>query len=246
MMKQLAHTHVLITRTEKQAAPLIKKIESLGGKITLFPCIEISPPNDFATLQQFQENMCEYDIAIFTSGNATQPINFSWPKNKTIAIGAGTAKAMRNKKIPVTFISKKFSSEGLLALDVLQNVQDKKIAIFCGENPRPLLAEALSNKGAHVFKVFCYRRALPRYSNEAIQNILKQNITHVLCLSMETLKNLFILTSAFDKKWLSSKQLIVATQSMAKLATKELNLKHPAIVLNTIDEASIINALKLE
>lgn len=163
----LRGARIVITRPARQAAGLAQQIAALGGKPVMFPAIVILPPADCSALERAQRNLPQYDYAVFVSANAVEygvgdPA--SWPSHLVaLAPGPGTASVLAavgigQVRIPATTMD----SEGLLALPELADATGKRIVIYRGSGGRGLLGETLSERGAQVDYVECYRRAKPR------------------------------------------------------------------------------------
>ena len=222
MQKKLS---VAITRPAHQAEPLAKLITAAGGKTLIFPTIEILPIADNQNLSQAVANLSQYSLIIFLSANAvaaalplmTQP----YPAN-IVAIGPGTAKALQTYGITTVQLPNTYNSEGILELPLLQNISGKKIAIFCGENPRPLLKAALDQRSAEVDEVICYRRGCPSIDPlPARKQWQDADINLIISTSSESLANLcqlFINTSTAD--WLLPIPLLVISPQVAAQARR--------------------------
>ena len=166
----LQGARIVITRPARQSAGLAQQIAALGGKPVMFPAIVILPPADRSALDRAQRDLAQYDYAVFVSANAVEygvgdPA--SWPAHLiAFAPGTGTASALAavgigQVRIPATTMD----SEGLLALPELADAAGKRIVIYRGGGAAPgreLLGETLSERGAQIDYVDCYRRDKPR------------------------------------------------------------------------------------
>jgi uroporphyrinogen-III synthase len=237
-MSQLKNKTFLITRAAHQASQLIKAIENQDGHCIGFPCIEILKPQDTHIMDKTLDNIAQFDICIFTSGNAVAEHLYTRPKH-TIAIGPTTAATLSQHGID-SIIPTSFNSEGVLELEELQSITDKKIAIFTGENPRPLLQEKLRERGASVTLVYCYRRQCPLYSADEIKATIQQPINTIIVNSNETLLNLY---QIFEQhcNWLLNKNLLVTSSKMNNTAT-QLGFKHISSSPDSTAD-SIVNTL---
>ena len=155
MDKPLAGHTFLVTRPQHQAPSLCQCIEEQGGTALTFPTLSIQPIRNQTELQNITQRLADIDITIFVSRNAVDAMTPWWPdKTPTsltlLAIGTGTKIALEKKGIAVDMIPREYNSEGLLALPLLQDINQRSVVIFCGENPRPLLSEQLSLRGANV------------------------------------------------------------------------------------------------
>ncbi len=62
----------MVTRPREQAAQLAHRIEQAGGKVVLFPLLEISPAADPQALRALVARLHEFNLAIFISPNAVR------------------------------------------------------------------------------------------------------------------------------------------------------------------------------
>jgi uroporphyrinogen-III synthase len=162
----LRGARIVITRPARQAVGLAQQVAALGGKPVMFPAIVILPPADRSALERVQRDLAQYDYAVFVSANAVEygvgdPA--SWPSHLVaLAPGPGTASALAAVGIDLVRIpATTMDSEGLLALPELADVAGKRIVIYRGTGGRDMLGETLSDCGAEVDYVECYRRAKP-------------------------------------------------------------------------------------
>jgi uroporphyrinogen-III synthase len=203
-MKRLTGKTFLITRPQQQNAELIAAIEKLGGACYLLPCLNIKKLN-------FKEYKNNYDICIVTSANAVHNFKIKTPAT-WIAIGPATATALQKQTIQ-TVIPDCYNSEGLLELPILQSIENKKIAIFTGKNPKPLLHETLQQRGAAVDLIYCYERSCPKYLKTDIKPITQKSFDGIIACSNETLTNLCTIFKDHTP-WLIKQPLIVISESM--------------------------------
>lgn len=68
----LAGLNIAVTRPREQAAQLAQRIAQAGGKVILFPLLEISPAADPETLRTLIARLHEFDLAVFISPNAVR------------------------------------------------------------------------------------------------------------------------------------------------------------------------------
>lgn len=238
---------VLITRPVHQAKFLQEKIEALGVNTILFPSIEIVSYQGSERLRKAIEKIKDYSVAIFSSANAVEAIGEYWHSLKialpVIAIGPGTAKTLGKFNIPVAGIPSEFSSSGILKMPELEAIENQKIAIFCGENPRPQLKEGLQNRGGLVSEIYCYRREKPK-SN--VKNKIPEStwaaIDVIISTSQESLQNLHGLFAAEELANLLDKSLVVISQDMENYA-RELGFKGEIYLAKNASDEAIVEAL---
>ena len=179
---------VIVTRPQRQAAGLARKLAAVGATPLIWPAIVILPPLDRSPLERAHAELGSYDIAVFVSANAAEygvPDPSRWPPSlRVFAPGLGTAEALAavgltSVRVPVTT----FDSEGLLALPELQQIDGSRVLIFRGQGGRELLGNTLSDRGARVAYVSCYRRAAPTSGADGLLEALRDNRAHALTLS---------------------------------------------------------------
>ncbi len=111
------------------------------------------------------------------------------------------------------------TSEGLLALPSLQQVNGKKILIVCGEGGRDLLADSLQQRGATVTRCELYRREAETGQRQAIVSLIKQRqIDVIVAHSGEMIANLQRLVAKDCREKLFSTPILVPSARVALLA----------------------------
>ncbi|OGO91908.1 MAG: hypothetical protein A3F41_02795 [Coxiella sp. RIFCSPHIGHO2_12_FULL_44_14] len=229
---------ILLTRPTHQALPLSQHIQARGGKVIVFPTLAIDSVHIGTPLWP----LSHYDIMIFTSANAVHHSHHVWPpewpfKKLVIAIGPGTARALQTHAVTADLIPTKYSSEGLLQLKQLHQVQGKSILIFCGENNRPYLTEELQKRGAHRVDVWaCYRCLLPTPFPHQISAITAHSLDWIVSTSQHSLQNLVTIFS-HHLTWLFQQRLLVINQSMAAWMMQRGFTQRAAVAENASDEA---------
>ena len=220
----LQGVRIVITRPARQSAGLAQQIAALGGKPVMFPAIVILPPADRSALERAQRDLAHYDYAVFVSANAVEygvgdPA--SWPAHLVaLAPGPGTAAALvavgiDQVRIPATTMD----SEGLLALPELADVKGKRIVIYRGSGGRELLGEALSERGAQVDYVECYRRDKPHGDFEAMVAAWRAGEIDALTLtSSEGLDNLWELFDEVSRSSMAATPTFVPHPRIAERA----------------------------
>lgn len=244
---------ILITRPAQQAQRLAKLIEQHGGKAIRFPTVEILHPADYGALNESIARLDESAIAIFVSINAvnatfnfirTQHGNFP-PGVSVLCVGRASAKALRDVGVdnPI-WPRERFDSEGLLALPELEDVRGKRIVIFRGDGGRELLGSILTERGARVQYVECYRRARPRSDTTSLLRQWISGEIHVICVtSIDGLRNLYDLVGESERPRLVNTPVVVVGQRIANVCRELGFLTEPIVAAEVSDEA-IVAAIK--
>lgn len=235
--------HILNTRPQGQNKGLSQAIQDIGAIPIECPAIAIEPVED-----NWTENLGDLSRvghAIFISTNAVhyffdglEARHVDWPTSiRVIAIGKATADALALRKIPVDGVPLSASSEYLLDLELLQNVENQTVMIVKGENGRDLLADTLKMRGAVVLPIAVYRRVVPATNQQYIQSLWHDDAIDVIVFtSEEAMHNLFCLFGKGAHAWLQSKICLVKSERLATIAAR-FGLKK--IVVSTDDNLKI-------
>jgi uroporphyrinogen-III synthase len=133
-----------------------------------------------------------------------------------------------------------WNSEALLASPVLLGVQGKKIAIIRGETGREVLADVLSQRGAHVDNMIAYRRVISKVDVQPYKNLITAHeIDIIICTSNEILQNLTSLLGV------QPVPLMVISERMLSFARK-LGFKYLYLAKNASHDAIISELVKRE
>ena len=216
---------VLLTRPKGQNHAMANALTANDVDYVVTPLLAIKSVDNLELSTTFSfENA---DIVIFTSVNAVAYANnaFSsltahpWSQNIAyFAIGTATQKAC--EAIGIKAISapeQQQHSEGLLSLELLKNITNKKIIIVRGNGGRNLLAETFETRGAKVGYLEVYQRCCPKLNGEQIlKSWQQQGVDTIILPSTAQLNNLIsvipksILTTELFS-WLQSCHIIVSS-----------------------------------
>jgi uroporphyrinogen-III synthase len=196
-MRVLQGRGFVVTRPAQQGLALVRLLEDQGARAIAFPAIAIRDLEDSTHLHALIDRLDTYHAAIFISPNA---VNNAMPaihaRRKLpdalsiLAIGAGTARALRGHEVDAVIVPPRYDSEALLELPQLSGVAGQRIVIFRGEGGRALLGDALRARGALVEYAECYRRVK---SSADVAPLIKawtrNEIDGVIATSSEGLRN---------------------------------------------------------
>lgn len=244
---------VLLTRPAAQSAALASAIMAQGGKVCELPLIEIEPVTDIEaceTIKSMILNLDHYYAAIFISTNAAKIgmdwIDKFWPQLPTglsaYAVGPGTMQVLKEFDWPVFMSDKGVTSEDLLALPGLRQVDGKKIALFRGVGGRELLAETLRARGASVDYLELYHRHTPDYSQDVLADLIRDQHINVIVVSSAQILDVLLHSLHQDISELDTIPLIVPSERVRQRALDAgLN-----IVINAggADESAVIKSLR--
>lgn len=128
------------------------------------------------------------ECVLFTSPAAVdaaarlQPLA-ALPGQTWLAVGSGTAAALRRAGIAGVDAPARMDSEGLLALPALQDVAGTRIGFVTAPDGRNLLAPTLEARGATVLRAEVYRREALPLPSRALQRLRALDAPACLLLS---------------------------------------------------------------
>jgi uroporphyrinogen-III synthase len=249
---ELRGLRVLVTRPAGQAERLCRMIDAAGGEAFCLPAIDILEPVDSYNLESVVAALANYDLAVFISANAvTRGLDYisahgEWPTHVRIAtVGVSSAEALVPYGLAADLVPEhNFSSEGLLALDDLQDMRSKRVVIFRGNGGREYLRDALVERGAEVDYVEVYRRACPLVDPQEIMPYWQPGALDVITItSNETLQNLFDMAGVEGQPQLREIPLLVVGERQAALAQQLGFIRQPSLAEHASD-AAIVAALR--
>ncbi|MDG2047171.1 MAG: uroporphyrinogen-III synthase [Halioglobus sp.] len=224
-----ASRRVLVTRPAGDASDMLcASLKMDGYKVFSQPLLVLqgSPKLTVAQCQMVLQ-LDLYQHVIFISSNAVHfgmpliedrwphlPIAVNW-----YAIGAATAAKLERFNVEAFTPGRVMTSEGLLALTLLQNVRDQRVLIVKGHGGRDTLAQELTRRGALVDELPCYTRCLPEmHAGELAANLTQWRIDVILITSGEGLSNLQVLLTPAETNNLKRIALIVPSPRVAGMA----------------------------
>lgn len=237
---------ILVTRPAALARGLCDRIVVLGGEAVELPAIEICAPEDRGPLEALADRLDTFDLAVFISINAVQcGLDFilarrDWPSAVQIAaVGLASNAALEQYGLRASLIPEhEYSSEGLLALDALQDMHGQQVVILRGNGGRDTLYETLTARGATVEYIEVYRRVRPDVDQDAMMALLQPGyLAAITVTSNETLQNLYDMAGVQGQPLLRKIPLVVASTRQAVLAAQLGFLEGAVIAGHASDEA---------
>ncbi|MCB1777552.1 MAG: uroporphyrinogen-III synthase [Candidatus Competibacteraceae bacterium] len=242
---------VLVTRPEHQAGPLCQRIEQHGGVAICCPTLVIAEPRDWAPARAVLGRLADYHLAIFTSANAVDralPLiqeRGGFPAQLDIAaVGQATARTLERHGVAHCWRpAQGFTSEALLALPRLRQVNGQNIVIIRGEGGREYLADTLTARGAHVDRAEVYRREPPTMDTQSLMHSWAHNeiseigeISVIVITSTESLRNLFDMLKVVGQNKLRDTPLVMVSARIRQIAV-EYGCRYPLLAREASDEA---------
>ncbi len=231
---ELAKLSVLVTRPEGQGQGLADKLHAVGLDVLLFPTLKIQPKVLTSVEQQCIQFLERYSYVICVSANAAKMgvelLADYWPQwpleQQWVAVGPATYNAMQGWGLSNVLLPQGAShSEGILALDCLQNLDDQKVLILRGVSGRELLADTLCQRGAEVDYLELYERKMPEITQLGLSNKLPEWLNSnakkvIVVTSGDGLKNLITMAQGQSSELLAI-CLVVVSQRLADFAKQQ-------------------------
>ena len=167
----------VVTRAEAQAGALVEALERLGAGVMAMPAIELVDPPDWGPCDRALDAIESYDWIVFTSVNAfrrlderaaTRPRGARFRlaesvghacRPKVAAIGATTARVLRDAGLPVALVPADDAAraEGLLVAFAGESLAGARVFLPRALEARDVLPDGLAAAGALVDVVPVYR-----------------------------------------------------------------------------------------
>jgi uroporphyrinogen-III synthase len=245
---QAAHA-VLVTRPAGDVADgLCAAIAAAGYRVHWQPLLELSACAQLSPAQrQLLLDLDRFQHVIFISGNAVRfgmaLVNDFWPQHPIginwYAVGTATAERLLQFDIHASTPGSTMSSEGLLSLPGLRSVKGQRVLIIKGEGGRDVLRSELSQRGALVDELACYRRCAPQVpAGMLAQRIAQCGIDVIMLSSGESLANLLLLLSPEETTKFKAIGLVVPSERVADMA-RQAGFDHVVTAANASDMAML-------
>ncbi|TAL99320.1 MAG: uroporphyrinogen-III synthase [Rhodanobacter sp.] len=223
MRKDVLHGRVLIiTRPVGTARALARRVRALGGTPVLLPGLALRGPHDVAAARAALRDALADPLVIFTSPAAVRHAAALAPLHTraiVLAVGRGTASALRRHGVQEPLVPGQQDSEGLLGLPLLQDLRNRRVALVGAPGGRGVLRGQLAARGACVRDVQVYRRVPPRLDRRHVAALLAlPGSAQVLLSSNEALQNLRRLLPLPALERLLAATAVVSSERLAAAA----------------------------
>ncbi|MEZ5573457.1 MAG: uroporphyrinogen-III synthase [Halioglobus sp.] len=249
----VAPIRVLVTRPAGEAADtLCAAVNAAGYDAFSQPLLELQGLSQLsAQCRQMLLDLDRYEHVIFISSNAVRfgmaLVNDFWPQLPVglhwYAVGGATAEELQRFGITAITPGSIMTSEGLLAVPALQQVQGQRVLIVKGEGGRDALRQELIRRGAAVDELACYRRCIPTLpAGELAAMISRWQIDVILVSSGEGLANFQLLLSPSETSKFKGIGMVVPSKRVAEMA-RYAGFDHVVTAENASD-AAMLHALQ--
>lgn len=222
--------NVLITRPDRRGQELVEQLTAQGIFAIHQPLYRFEAGRDLIQLPSTLAQLNAGDYVFAVSQNALnfachtlEQVGFVWRSDlRYFAVGRNTAAYFSAQSgQSVYYPLREETSEGLLAIQAMQDLHGKTVLVLRAESGRDYFPEQASQKGASVRCLECYQR-IPISENlsEQISLCKRAGIDTIVATSAEILQSLVENTLENEHKWLKNCRLLVVSKRIAHLAQK--------------------------
>ncbi|MFA6229019.1 MAG: uroporphyrinogen-III synthase [Rhodanobacter sp.] len=213
---------VVITRPAGTASALARNVRARGGQPLLLPGLSLRGVTDVVATRAALRLALGADLIIFSSPAAVRHAAALLPLRTTasvLAVGQGTAAALRRQGISEPLVPPRQDSEGLLRVAALRDLGGRDVALIGAAGGRGLLRQQLVERGARLREVHVYQRLPPRLDRRHVEPLLRLPATaRVLLSSAEALQHLCRLLPAPALTRLCAATAVVSSERLAEAA----------------------------
>lgn len=219
----LAGSVVISLRPRDQHAALRRAAAAYGARVLALSPLRIEQRDDIATRAALRTALAAQQL-IFTSPNAVRASaalqRLRTRRGQTwLAVGEGTATALRRAGITAVVTPQRRDSDGLLALPELHGVHGQTIGLITAPGGRNRLAPALRARGAQVLRADVYARVAIAPSPRAVAALRALEAPLLLALSSgEALESLLAALPSDVFAKLRRARVLAGSARLAELA----------------------------
>lgn len=157
---------VLVTRPKEQADDLVEPLRQLGADVLLQPAIQITPLDDWKSVDAALERLGEFDWLVFSSSNGVRYLLDRLCSTggdlrelgaiRLAAIGPGTAEELARYHLKADLVPEEYRAEAL-ADALAGQAAGRRFLLARASRGREVLAETLTAAGGNVGQVVVYR-----------------------------------------------------------------------------------------
>lgn len=239
---------IVVTRTREQAGELSRELRGLGADVIELPTIRIELPEDKLGFAEGVTNAHEYDWLVFTSPNgverffdaffATYEDARSLGNPRIAAIGAATEAKIREYRIGVDLLPKRFVAEGLIEAFKEESVENQTMLWVKAAESRDVIYDGLMKLGAIVDECIAYRTVAETEDLTGAQaRFAEEGADMVTFTSSSTAEHFFELGLPWPE------ECVAASIGPVTTATLKAHDRKPAIEANPHDIPGMVAAI---
>ncbi len=181
--------YVISLRPQGEHAALRRAAAAHGARLIALSPWKLRPRTDDAARVALRDAL-DAPRVLFTSPAAVRAgaalLEFQpRPEQAWIAVGGGTARALRRAGVEAVQSPTRMDSEGLLELPSLQQLAGIDVGLVTAPEGRALLAASLRERGARLLRADVYAREAIALSPSALRKLRGLRAPAILALSSE-------------------------------------------------------------
>jgi len=215
---------VISLRPRGQHAALRSAAARHGARVLALSPVRIDMRDDADTRQRLRDALAS-PIVVFTSPNAVRAAHALQPLRARhgqawLAVGDGTAAALRRAGIAMPVAPARMDSSGLLELPQLQAVEGRRVGLVTAPGGRNRIAPALGARGAKVLRADVYQRIAVAPRADTVARMRALRAPWLLLSSGEALEQLLAALPADAARHLRRARVVAASPRLAALARR--------------------------
>jgi len=216
---------VISLRPRGQHAALRRAAAHHGARVLALSPLRIDRRDDADTRRRLRDALAS-PVVVFTSPNAVRAAQALQPLRARrgqawLAVGEGTAAALRRAGIATPVAPARMDSAGLLELPQLQAVGGLRVGLVTAPGGRNRIAPALEARGAKVLRADVYQRIAVSPRVDAIERLRTLRTPWLLLSSSEALEQLLAALPADAARHLRRARVVAASPRLATLARRQ-------------------------
>ena len=213
---------VVITRPVGSASAFVRQVRGAGGVPLLLPGMALRGVANAVAARAALCAALSDELLVFTSPAAVRfaaRLAALQTSADVLAVGQGTARALRRHGVRMPLVPRRQDSEGLLGHPLLATVRGRSVALIGAPGGRGLLRQELTARGASLRQVHVYQRVPARLDRRHFAALARlPQSACVLLSSAEALLNLQQqLPPAALTRWLAA-TAVVSSERLAAAA----------------------------
>lgn len=213
--KPLASKRIVITRAPEQAPTFFRALNEAGADVTILPCIDFVPPEDWSAVDSALSRLPQFDWIAFTSQNAARffsrrarelnlaPLDLRASGPKIAALGTATAEVAKREGLPPVFIASAARSGTEFVAAFASRARGAKVLLPASDQAGDRIAEALRAAGADVTSVVAYRTCMPEsLDGDAVARIRREGADLIFFGSPSAVRNFVQMVDKDTLDWL--------------------------------------------
>ncbi len=239
---------VLVTRTESAGEDLAGKVAEMGKDVLHCAPFALEPPENAKEVASQLEALLPADLVIITSQEgARRSVELvgakSFARALVVVPGEGTARLARELGFAnVIYPSRHGTSEAMLALPELREVDGLNVLILAAEGGRGLMGKMLEDRGAAVDRIHVYRRIRQDMPGDLAVKVRDAEWVITLAASWEAVAGLAEAVPDDVLQLIKSGSLIAPSRRVAERAAS-IGFQRCTIAAGADDEA-MLNELR--